>query len=125
MNFIDKQQGSQTERLQDFLRFGLRELQNNNALKLLVRDKVSGEGLRELQNNKALKPSGDCTQYEKLFKRITKQQGSQTPFSVIPRPFGLRELQNNKALKRRALVRSRFTSLRELQNNKALKHLCL
>lgn len=55
MNFIDKQQGSQTERLQDFLRFGLRELQNNNALKLLVRDKVSGEGLRELQNNKALK----------------------------------------------------------------------
>ena len=34
-----------------------------------------------------------------VFKRITKQQGSQTRARHWKTPFGLRELQNNKALK--------------------------
>ena len=35
---------------------GLRELQNNKALKLPLRNYIDVDGLRELQNNKALKP---------------------------------------------------------------------
>ena len=35
---------------------GLRELQNNKALKLYCQCEALKSGLRELQNNKALKP---------------------------------------------------------------------
>ena len=57
---------------------GLRELQNNKALKHRDKDKKQEERLRELQNNKALKHGHSK--------------------SVVC--CGLRELQNNKALKR-------------------------
>ncbi len=56
----------------------LRELQNNKALKLSRRYTSTVQCLRELQNNKALKPSYGFNRLPDKFKRITKQQGSQT-----------------------------------------------
>lgn len=57
MNIIDKQQGSQTDLgYVPCLCCGLKELQNNKALKLLSFPSNKKRGLRELQNNKALKP---------------------------------------------------------------------
>ena len=56
VNIIDKQQGSQTERLQDFLRFGFKRITKQQGSQTL-----SAFHARNRQ-----------------FKKITKQQGSQT-----------------------------------------------
>ena len=58
VNIIDKQQGSQTDLGYVPCRCcGLKELQNNKALKRLVFLPCWSCCLRELQNNKALKPA--------------------------------------------------------------------
>ena len=83
MNIIDKQQGSQTERLQDFLRFGFKRITKQQSSQTTFSVIPRSFGLRELQNNKALKPSRRKKQIIGEFKRITKQQGSQTSAPAI------------------------------------------